>query len=715
MMFPVTSDHLREEEVVLAQLLEYHMSGLKFGVAYYPEYHRANRTIQDLDLMAAAGLNVIRVGESVWSTWEPRDGEFILEWLSPVLDAAHERNIEVVLGTPTYAIPPWLQAAHPEIAADVKTGVAVPWGARQEIDFTNPAFKFYAERVVRAILERYAAHPAITGYQVDNEPGLFLLHNQGVFERFVNSLKARYGDVQTINLEWGLTYWSHRLSDWSELWRPDGNTFPQYDLAWRNFQADLTTEFIGWQADIVREYKTADQFVTTCIQYQERPALDDLTLSSRLDVAAGNPYFAMQDRLTAGSREAPLTPWTTSGVAALFRQGDRMFSSKQQRFLVTETNAQAIGGSDMNHPPYPGQLRQAAYALVSRGAGMIEYWHWHTLPFGTETYWGGVLPHSLVPGRVYREVSEIGESFQKLSSNLDGYEPDSDVAIFWSNESRFALEFMPPLQREGQPDRESFQRIVDSFHAGVIASGRQARFLHTEQARAMGASKLAKAHPVLVAAGLYVTSNQDLQLLSDYAAAGGHLIVGPRTGYADEEAKARVEVAPPGIHSAAGVRYEEFSNILDPVKVVGSPSLVLSDDAAAESWIDGLIPQGAEVIASYQHLRFSDFPAATTRSSGKGRITVIGCVPNVQLASSVISWATPTFTAANLATKTHPSIYIASGAVSEGRRAWFAFNWGWQSQELTLATEALDPITGESLKLGSKVSLAGWSARLFFS
>ena len=88
-------------------------SGILFGAAYYAEYHRAEyrdqgRLDQDLDLMQAAGFTVIRVGESVWSTWEPRDGEFDLEWLQPVLDGAHRRGIAVVLGTPTYAVPPWL-------------------------------------------------------------------------------------------------------------------------------------------------------------------------------------------------------------------------------------------------------------------------------------------------------------------------------------------------------------------------------------------------------------------------------------------------------------------------------------------------------------------------------------------------------------------------------------------------------------------------------
>ena len=63
-------------------------SGVLFGAAYYTEYQPYDRLKEDLDLMAEAGFTVIRVGESVWSTWEPRDGDFDLDWLQPVLDGA---------------------------------------------------------------------------------------------------------------------------------------------------------------------------------------------------------------------------------------------------------------------------------------------------------------------------------------------------------------------------------------------------------------------------------------------------------------------------------------------------------------------------------------------------------------------------------------------------------------------------------------------------
>ncbi len=138
-----------------------------FGAAYYHEYQPYERLKTDLDLMVDARFTVIRVGESVWSTWEPENGRFDLDWLQPVLDGAHERGIGVLLGTPTYAVPPWLARQYPEIAGERATGRRIPWGARQEVDFTHPAFRFHAERVIRQIMARYADHPAVIGFQVD--------------------------------------------------------------------------------------------------------------------------------------------------------------------------------------------------------------------------------------------------------------------------------------------------------------------------------------------------------------------------------------------------------------------------------------------------------------------------------------------------------------------------------------------------------------------
>ncbi|WP_129784029.1 beta-galactosidase [Promicromonospora panici] len=692
-----------------------------FGAAYYHEYQPSPRLDQDLDLMREAGFTVIRVGESTWATWEPEDGVFDLDWLQPVLDGAHSRRIAVVLGTPTYAVPPWLTRKYPEIAGERRTGERIGWGARQEMDLTHAAYRFHAERVIRAVVGRYHDHPAVVGFQVDNEPGLELLHNEGVFQAFVDDLRRTYGDVETLNREWGLVYWSHRLTTWADLWRPDNNAQPQYDLAWRKFQARMVTEFIGWQAGIVREIAGAEKFVTTCIAY-DRPGAQDPELTAALDVTAGNPYYAMQDGLALPATEHPPLGWTTSGTWAIFHSADRMYSSKQARFLVTETNAGAIGGPAMNAPAFDGQWRQAAWAMIVRGARMIEYWHWHTLHFGTETYWIGILPHDQRPGRVYEQLAALGAEIKSAEDHLSGLVPDATVGLLWSNESMWGLEGQPALARDdGSADAGSYQRIVHAFYRGAFEAGAPVRIVHDVQLVEQGdgtrlrePAEVAAELPVLLVPALYVASDALLDWLRDYAEAGGHLVLGPRTGYADTEARARTEVKPARLAATAGVSYQEFGNLVTPVRVMGSDgALELPDAAAGTAWVDYLqvSDDSVQILARYQHPAVGQYPAITTAEAGLGRVTVVGTVPNAELSAALVSWAVPADRDA-WSSLTTGSVTATSATTAAGRRLRVLHNWSWEACSVRLPTDVTDLLSTETLEADALVELGPWDVRV---
>lgn len=538
--------------------------------------------------------------------------------------------------------------------------------------------------MIRAIVARYASHPAVIGFQVDNEPGPRLAHNHGVFQRFVDDLRQRYGDVEALNREWGLVYWSHRLATWADLWTPEGNAQPQYDLAWQAFQARQTTEFIAWQADIVREYARPEQFVTTCLAYGS-PALEDDEMTDALDVTAGNPYYDMQDSLTMPEPPRGKLPgqWMAYGVWAVHLSADRIYSSRQEPFLITETNAQAIGGTSDNRPAFDGQWRQAAWALVARGARMIEYWHWHTLHFGTETFWGGVLPHSGRPGRVYRELARLGAEFERAGDLVAGLTPDADIAMVYSAPSKWVMRKHPPLaDPDGAPDGGAYEGLFEPFYRGAFEAGRQVRILHARQLHdasghtaGMAPESVAERHPVLIATGLYVADDGMLDWLAAYADAGGHLVLGPRTGYGDHEARARHEVTPARLVEAAGVCHDEFSNLHAdlPLRAVPGSSLRLPAGAVATRWVEGLAVDDAEVLAEYDHPHFGRWPAVTTRRHGAGRVTCVGTVPGRDLARALAVWLAP---APVGGWQDLPdSVTVATGTAPDGRRVHVIHNW----------------------------------------
>ncbi|MCW2875660.1 MAG: bga11 [Streptomyces oryziradicis] len=681
-----------------------------FGAAYYAEYQPYERLTTDLDLMAQAGFSVIRVGESVWSTWEPEDGRFALDWLQPVLDEAHARDISVIIGTPTYAVPPWLRRKYPETAAQRAPGQAIPYGGRQDADFTHPAFRHLAERVVRKIVARYAGHPAVIGWQVDNEPGIELLHNPAVFQGFVDHLRTTYGDVETLNDRWGLTYWSHRIADWSQLWTPDGNTTPSYDLAWRRYQAQLTTDFIGWQADIVRELADPGQFVTTCID-MGRKALDEGALGQRLDVAATNLYFPMQDGLRHPAPAEPpragrpwWLPW--SGAWALYLKSDLSYGIRREPFLVTETHAQSIGESHVNYPAYDGQWRQAVWTMVARGAAAVEYWHWHTLHFGLETHWGGVLGHNLEPGRCYEELARTGGELQQAGDVLAGLEPEADVAILYSLESKWALEFQPPIAAGagGDPDRGAYDRVVATLHQGLFDAGLQAAVLNPRQLGTDPAA-LAARWPVLVVPALYVAGDELLSLLEQYAHHGGHLLLTFRSGYADEDARPRPRVMPGVLREAVGAHYLEYTNLAEPVPVTGL-------DGRATAWADALVPDTATPLAWYEHPHVGRWPAVVTNEHGAGRVTYLGTLPDPAMARGLARWVAETTLPDDPWGDRPGSVTVTGARAADGRRLRFVSNWSWETAPLRLPVPVMDLLSGETLDAGTEFSLGPWDVRV---
>jgi beta-galactosidase len=399
-----------------------------------------------------------------------------------------------------------------------------------------------------------------------------------------------------------------------------------------------------------------------------------------------------------------------------------MFASKQAPFLITETNAGAIGGPSVNFPAYDGQWRQAAWAFVARGAEMIEYWHWHTNHFGTETYWIGILPHDQQPGRVYDVLARLGRDFQVAGSQVVGLEPDARVGLLYSARAKWGLAFQSsfPSPTAAGPsdvanmDRRSYHTIFDAFYRGTFEAGVPARLLHDEHlvdadgTALIDPAELAARLPVLIVPGLLVADNALLDWLRAYAAAGGHLVLGPRTAYGDEEGRARTEVKPARLADVAGVRYQEFSNLNDPLPLVApSGAFVLSPGATATRWVDGLITEGAEVLVGYRHPHFGQFPTVVSQVHGRGRITTVGTVPDPVFGADLARWLAPEARWPGLP----DSVTVSSATNRSGRRIHVVHNWSWDPVQVQPPQPLADLLTGEAAVL-ERVDLGAWDVRV---
>ena len=321
------------------------MKKVIFGAAYYDEYAQTERLEKDMQLISDAGINTIRIAESTWSVEEPREGVFDFSHVTRVIEAAARHGIDVIVGTPTYAIPKWLADLDPEILGENR------FGSRQNMDITAPTYRFYAERIIRELVSRTAGYANVIGYQIDNETKHYGVDNERVRAGFRAWLKRRFGSIEALNKAYMLYHWSGSVSDFDALPDPAGTSNGGYACAFEEYRRTLAAEFLQWQSAIVSEHKRDDQFITHNLDYEWKvtgapgeqngcsvglqPDLNDYEAARALTVAGTDVYVPPCDKL--------------DGQLLSFA-GDLMRPLKRAPYLVLESQTQAFTG----WLPWPG-------------------------------------------------------------------------------------------------------------------------------------------------------------------------------------------------------------------------------------------------------------------------------------------------------------------------------------------------------------------------
>jgi beta-galactosidase len=676
-----------------------------YGAAYYNEYMpqdmpggQAARLEKDVALMKAAGLNVVRMGESTWSLWEPEDGRFEYAWMDHVVDAMGKAGIKVILGTPTYSIPAWMAHQHPEIFAErIPAGmfggkpIASTYGLRQNMDTDSPAYRFYAERLIRHIVAHYKDNPTVIGWQLDNETGSYDAANTDVFIGFQRYLERKFGTPEALSKAWFLNYWGEDLHSWEDLPRRDGTISTGYKLEWTRWSQIRVTDFLHWQAALVRECAGPAQFITTDYGGMMKRDVSEEAIAGSLDIVANNIYHGTQDHYD-GSFQA--------------LQCDFSRSLKHGNFLITETNAQTIGWtSGSQFPPYDGQMREDVYTYLANGANMVEYWHWASIHANQETYWKGILSHDLEPNREYAEVSRTAHELQEIGPHLVGLQVQNPVAILWSRDSANAISFMPygggvPARSwTGEPD--GYASLVQQMHKALYDLNVGSDFVFPE-------TQDFSQYKLLIVPALYIADDALLNRISNYVKAGGHVVMTFKSGFANENSAVRWVRAPGPLREVAGLSYQEFSNLEHPLALKDDP-LHAGSDNKVYYWAEFLIPEHAKAIAYYDHPFFGKWPAITENDFGAGTLLYEGTYLSDTLQSAVLKGELQRIGLANPDQELPSALHVQHGVNRMGKRIHYYFNYSGAevrpSYSYALGTEL---IHGKEVSHGAELTLAPW-------
>ena len=674
------------------------MKELLYGAAYYDEYMPYDRLDKDVEMMKKAGINTVRIAESTWSTCEPQAGEFDFSHVERVMDAMEEAGINVIIGTPTYAVPTWMVKAHPDVLAETVKGRGI-YGARQIMDITHPVYLFYAERVIRELMKCTAHRKCVIGFQLDNETKYYGTAGKNVQEQFVKYIREKFhDDLDAMNYEFGLDYWSNRINAWEDFPDVRGTINGSLGAEFEKFQRTLVDKFLGWQADIVNEYRREDQFVTHNLDFEWRgysygiqPYVNHLHASQCLTIAGTDIYHPTQDDLTG---------------AEIAFGGDLIRSLKQDNYLVIETEAQGFPG----WTPYKGQLRLQAYSHLASGANSVMYWHWHSIHNACETYWKGILSHDFQENATYREACIIGNEFARLGKHLVNLKKKNEVAVLVSNEALTALNWFRIQEQAPGADAKSiyYNDVMRWMYDTLYHMNIECDFIWPE-------SENLDQYKAIVVPALYAAPDELLIRLNQYVENGGTLIASFKTAFANENVKVSHEVQPHILSNCFGVHYDQFT-FPKNVGLTGEIIPKKTDQKgnahpAANVFMELLVSEGAEVLASYEHYNWKDYAAITRNHYGKGQAVYIGCMTDEETLKSVYKAVLPE--AGVEIPEYHYPIIVRKGLNDLGKTVCYFLNYSGMELEMPYDYKnGIELLENTAVENGTALQMPAWGVKI---
>jgi beta-galactosidase len=493
----------------------------------------------------------------------------------------NEHGIQVILCTCSRTPPPWVFAKYPGVLNVLEDGRANNYGKRYTIGLAHPEFNALASRIDRAVIEHFAGHPGIVGWQVDNEVGggndCYCSRCHGYFHDF---LREKYGTVERLNEAWGAHFWSFHFGDFSEVPLPANN--PQLSLEYRRFLSQLNVEFTRSRSEMIRQIDPG-KFVTTNFQSFSVKHTDYFDTVKWLDLPGMNHY----------------PPRSPEFILDYYR-------GEKGRVLVLEQHSR-LAEWDTGE----GWMRLWAYrALAHGGAGTI-FFRWRTARFGQEQHRDGILPHAGQENRRYRELARMGAELRQIGGLIDSTDVEAEVAILMGYPGRWAMEAGLPLQ--------PMQAHLDAarFHETLLRRSLPVDALdpHCDLAR----------YRLVIAPRLWLVDDGIAANLRAFVERGGVLCLTAASGVVDEYNKSFDIPRPGPLAGMAGIEVSDLSPLHRPF-TISSQSIPGLQGAQARDMADEIHPSTAEVLAVYAEGWRKSLPVLTRNRWGQGWVYYLGSV-----------------------------------------------------------------------------------------
>ena len=554
---------------------------MKFGVSYYPELTPENEWGRDLDRMVEAGLSAIRMLDFAWPKFEPREGCYTFEWLDRFLALAGKKGLEVILCTPTASPPAWLATQYPQIMIERRDGTRTPFGGRRGVCANSPIYRHFCVNLARRLAERYGDHPAVVGWQLDNE----LIGDETIYPEchcpecqwsFRDWLKRHHASVDALNQAWGTGFWNQLYSDWGEIATPRSHLAVKgHVIDYQRFFSDSQVEFLSLQRDALRGVIAKRQWIGHNSTGVFDRALNHTAYSQAMDVAGWDAYLG-------------------DGNYAYIALAHNMFRSANNKpFIVYETNSDDSGAIS-----YWAEM-------LARGARSVFFWHYRQHRFNSEQNCPALCDHSgePFPGRLER-IQEAVDTLGRIE--LPKRLIPADTAILYDVDNvSFHHRDASPWERGHDRTIPYLDALVDAYRPfwqdGVHMD------LRTPGEDLSG-------YKLILMPSMLLMEPEFALRISHWVEAGGVLFATAKTAQLDKHG---------GYHAKPGALVEDMLGCrLGDVESKGRREASMDGQSyPVDGWDETVTPTGAEVLG-----RFADgSPAALHHRFGKGQVFYVAC------------------------------------------------------------------------------------------
>ncbi|MEV0175605.1 beta-galactosidase [Streptomyces sp. NPDC050803] len=641
---------------------------IRYGGDYNPEQWPESVRDDDHRLFGQARIDTLTVGVFSWSLTQPAEDTYDFTVLDRILDRAAAEGRRVCLATGTAAVPPWLARKYPEVGRTDFEGRRHRYGQRHNFCPSSPAYRRLATAMAGRLAERYAEHPALLAWHINNEYG-GTCYCGLCADAFRDWLRDKYVTLDALNDAWCTTFWSHRYSDFAEIeppnaltehWRgPDHTAFQGTTLDYFRFTTDALLGCFTAEKEAIRRYD-ADTPVTTNFMGMFRP-LDYHRWAPHLDFASWDSYPPL---------DAPPTwPALAHDLMRGLKDG--------APFWLMEQTPSTTACRDVNPLRRPGELRLATFQAVAHGADAALYFQMRASRGACEKYHGAVIGHAgRDDTRVFREVTEIGAELELLGGATLGARTPARTALLFDWDSWWALEIS-----DGPSRLVKYQEVVHAYYRAAREAGADMDVV----------PQTADLTPydVVLAPVLHMVKGDLAERLEAVAARGGTVLTTFLSGRVDEHDRAFLTDVPGPLAPLMGVRVDEWD-----ARQEEFAQYIPELDTEARLVFEIVLPRGAEPVATYGNDFYAGTPAVTRHTYGAGEAWYVATAldrPGVdRVIRRILDRHDLLGPYADL-----PAVETATRVAPDGTRLLFLLNHAPEPARLTAPATATDLLTGK--------------------